>query len=369
MKIIGRERVGFTLIELLVVITIIGVLAAILLPQLAQALERARRMSCANNLRQIYMGLTMYASEWDGAFPPGDNNIVVTETTYPIYTRNNYMMDADAVFPDYISDLTIFACPSDLEYDKENVFRDVSYERGFRSPQVGTDPRDTFWVGGTMVANWDPDCLFSMSYTYLPYAIYGDLQALALFSVLEDMMFGTFGGATGPVDSRFGRFFYPPDMSGFMDDDIILPPEFEFLGTGGGSVIFRLQDGIERFFITSMDDPGRTSVSSSQLPVMFDTIRADLIDFSHVPAGGNILYMDGHVSFVKYPDNRGRIPYTRFFVDLFDTIRTFNIPPWCHGSDLPFEPRWLYFPSEYERRGGFRDGFPGDFRGDRRGVR
>jgi hypothetical protein len=70
--------------------------------------------------------------------------------------------------------------------------------------------------------------------------------------------------------------------------------------------------------------------------------------------------MDGHVSFVKYPDNRGRIPYTRFFVDLTDTMRTFNIPPWCHDSDLPFEPRWVYFPSEYERRGDWRD--------DRRGV-
>jgi prepilin-type N-terminal cleavage/methylation domain-containing protein/prepilin-type processing-associated H-X9-DG protein len=87
---------GFTLIELLVVIAIIGLLAGLLLPVLSSAKERAKRISCLNNLRQLDLALNIYSSYTEGTFPH----------------RSNVNRWPNAMLDDYVN-TNLLICPSD----------------------------------------------------------------------------------------------------------------------------------------------------------------------------------------------------------------------------------------------------------------
>ncbi|EFX61245.1 hypothetical protein DAPPUDRAFT_274329 [Daphnia pulex] len=79
----------------------------------------------------------------------------------------------------------------------------------------------------------------------------------------------------------------------------------------------RLREGIERFLIEDINNPSASNISQSSIPVMFDRVDLDVKGFNHIPGGVNVLFMDGHVEFVKYP---GPFPANRAWASAVDKL-------------------------------------------------
>jgi prepilin-type processing-associated H-X9-DG protein len=92
---------------------------------------------------------------------------------------------------------------------------------------------------------------------------------------------------------------------------------FAGLGNGGGNTIYRLREGIERFMITDINNPAASATASSSIPVMYEAPSETPTNFNHIPGGGNCLYMDGHVEFLKYPT---KFPMASDYAELLRTL-------------------------------------------------
>jgi prepilin-type N-terminal cleavage/methylation domain-containing protein/prepilin-type processing-associated H-X9-DG protein len=89
-------------------------------------------------------------------------------------------------------------------------------------------------------------------------------------------------------------------------DASIFPPgspmtEDSNFGNGNSDTVFRIRESVDRFLITDINNPGASAKAASEIWVYADDISTNVADYNHLPGGTNVLYLDGHVEFLRYP--------------------------------------------------------------------
>ena len=260
------NRRGLTVLEVVAIFLIVALLVVMLTPLLAKRRQVMRRSACAGNLKQIGLALNMYANENKDRYPPIDD------------TKNNFMFDANLLYPEYLSDHMLAMCPADPHWDPDTTFR-----------LVADHPID-----GTPKGQVHPDCFTDDSYIYLGWMVMSDKEVGAFCEAYDKL----------PVEDYDGKINVAKGW-----------------GTLEGDTIHRLSFGVERFLITDLNAAGSMAGGSATVPIMWDRPYTDTARYTHQPIGGNVLYLDGHVSYFRYGEGIGvwdYIPLTETMARLLE---------------------------------------------------
>lgn len=224
--------------------------------------ESSRRQSCAMNLKNLGQALALYAAEHDGAYPPLQRKAGAEMLVNP----GVLMFDWRMMAPDYIDDCNLLLCPSSDQ--AESVRTRAAWCQGETGKPLAWLVDDT-------------------AYTYL----------------------GWFGDGL-PDSPKASTQVYADGVNW-----LFAQPEAERLELLDQNLSFTASDG-QRHVLKRLGAglPDRCNVPAVGIPVLMDTFQGisstgmtapgmpmDMLMFNHVPGGSNVLYLDGHVAFVKYP--------------------------------------------------------------------
>jgi len=255
----------------------------------------------------------MYANEWQGKFPP---------RAYPrpgsfippvfLGLANIMVLSPTAIYPEYISDPGIYICPPDAVAPLPSQARDrVKFVFSVAGLSEGAQ------YDGLQCA------LGATSYAYLGWvALQDEANCCAAYpsdpcDIIRDAEMNVMATAGTWIANRL-----LPGAT--IDSDLSWPGTGatpKCWGSGDSATTYRVREGIERFFITDINNPAASSVAQSEIAVVFHYVSSTLnpnesyviAKFNHIPGGMNCLFMDGHVEFLRYgtrfPASKGSAYY------------------------------------------------------------
>jgi len=231
--------------------------------------------------------LKMYANEskgmkfprlhvWDTVANPGFGTDIAAAPYIP------------SIYPEYLTDPSILVCPSDAG----DTVQDLKFSDGRFCIAVNSQDH-------TQGPSGEGGCsdLADASYAYVGWLI--DRAS-------DDPLFTDPDGGSLQLTAIAPAVLDAPGTNGVksLDEDIDVSSSAPGLGNGGGNTVYRLREGIERFLITDINNPAGSAKAQSEIYIMFDVLATDVTLYNHVPGGCNVLYMDGHVAFIRYPSEQ-----------------------------------------------------------------
>jgi hypothetical protein len=155
----GIKKKRISVVEILVIVAIFGILAAILLPALAEPRYSITPPTCFKFMRQLGLAMELYSAENAGRLPPIDG------------TKNNFIFESNLLHPEYLMDPMLAHCPQHPDFDPTGNFRLSSGHP----------------IDGTPKGHEHPDCITDISYIYLGWAVTNDDEAEAFFKAYNKL--------------------------------------------------------------------------------------------------------------------------------------------------------------------------------------
>tara|TARA_R110001592_G_scaffold80768_1_gene240297 strand:- start:198 stop:1001 length:804 start_codon:yes stop_codon:yes gene_type:complete len=228
------------------------------------------------------------------------------QTDLQVNTANVFepMPDPRELHPEYLTDPAILVCPSDATLTTDawttpqgaNYFHKVCDGDDDHGSRAG---QDSYLYFGHIFDQCNSDDR-TIDGALIGYPGAGNF---CLQSVLWDVAIRTLQAwpSAGAEAARLS------DVNVSSAAVAVGQPDDRNYGSGSGESLLRFREGVERFMITDINNAAASSKAQSEVYVYFDIVSTTQaigdVDFSHVPGGANVLFMDGHVEFQKYDTN------------------------------------------------------------------